>query len=217
MTAKEKNENRTELVFILDKSGSMGGLESDTIGGFNSILTKQRKGQGRVTVTTVLFDDKYELLHDRFDIEEIKPITDEDYYVEGCTALLDAMGKTITKIKNVQKNVEVKSGTNNVLFVIITDGMENASSEYDSSAIKQMVKTQKQRGWEFLFLGANIDAVETAKNYGISPERAANYHADSLGTTVNFTAVAEVISSVRSKGRVTESWKKSIERDFSER
>lgn len=211
-------KNRTELVFILDKSGSMSGLEADTIGGFNSLLKKQKKKAGSVAVTTVLFDDRYQLLHDRFDIRDIQPISEKEYYVEGSTALLDAMGKTIHKIDNVQKNSRKKGHADKVLFVVITDGMENSSHEFSYEQIRKMVKQRKSKhDWEFLFLGANIDAAATAEQYGITADKAANYCADSRGTRLNYEALSSAISDVRENRKLSKKWKEEIDRDYSER
>ena len=207
--------NRTELVFILDRSGSMSGLESDTIGGYNAMLEKQKKEAGEATVTTVLFDDKYELLHDRIDLKGIAPITDREYYVRGCTALLDAIGKTIQKIANVQKHTSPENRAGKVLFVITTDGMENASREYTYDKIRALVERQKQEyGWEFLFLGANIDAVTTADRLGIAKSRAVTYRSDRLGTLLNFSVLDGAVSSVRRSEELSEDWKLRIEQDF---
>jgi uncharacterized protein YegL len=195
----------------------MSGLEKDTMGGFNSIIKKQRKGKGEVLVTTVLFDDRYTLLHDRCDLCKIKPITGKEYFVEGSTALLDAMGKSINRIKKVEKNKPSGKKADNVLFVIITDGMENASTCYGSSKIKRMVEKQKEKGWEFLFLGANIDAVATAREYGISKEMATDYHADRLGTKVCYAAVSEAVSVLRSNKKISSAWKEEVEQDFEKR
>ena len=163
----------TELVFILDKSGSMSGLESDTIGGYNAMLIKQQKEPGEAIVTTVLFDDNYELLHDRINIKGIRPITEKEYYVGGSTALLDAIGKTIQKISNVQQHTSEEQRADKVVLVITTDGMENASREYTAALIKKMVERQKEKyGWEVIFLGANIDAISAAERVGISADRA---------------------------------------------
>lgn len=209
---KSKN---CELVFILDRSGSMSGLESDTIGGFNSMLKKQKKEQGDAAVTTVLFDDKYELLHDRINLEHINPITEKEYYVRGSTALLDAVGKTINKVHNVQKSTNDDAKADKVLFVIITDGLENASREYNHTKIKQMICDKKENNnWEFIFLGANIDAVSTAQAYGISSENAANYHADKKGTEITYAAVANAITQLRAQDRISEEWKSDVEEDF---
>ena len=210
--------NRTELVFILDRSGSMSGLESDTIGGYNAMLEKQRKEPGEAAVTTVLFDDCYELLHDRIDIRGVAPITDAQYFVRGTTALLDAIGKTINKIANVQRNTAPELRADKVLFVITTDGYENASREYTSEQIKAMVeREQKEYGWEFLFLGANIDAIAAAREVGIGAEHAVSYHADSEGTALNFQVVSDTVSCLRTGVAVPAGWKERIERDFKSR
>jgi uncharacterized protein YegL len=210
--------NLTELVFILDRSGSMSGLESDTIGGYNAMLKKQQEEQGEAVVTTVLFDDKYELLHDRINIKGVNPITDKDYYVRGCTALLDAIGKTINKIGNAQKHTSEEQRADRVMFVITTDGMENASKEYNYEKIRSMVQRQKEKyGWEFIFLGANIDAVSTAEKFGISSDRAANYHADSEGTALNYQVVSSVVSEFRACREIDSSWKEKIDEDFVKR
>lgn len=205
----------TELVFILDKSGSMSGLESDTIGGYNAMLKKQQGEPGEAIVTTVLFDDNYEILHDRTNIKGIKPITDREYYVGGLTALLDAIGKTINKIVNATKHTERDYQPKKVIFVITTDGMENASREYDHSKIKAMIEKQKtEYNWEFIFLGANIDALSVARDLGINEDRAANYHADEKGTELNYNVVSEAIINMRANKKVDASWKEKIEEDF---
>lgn len=210
--------NKTEIVFILDKSGSMSGLESDTIGGFNAMLIKQQLLEGEAVVTTVLFDDKYELLHDRFDLQDIRALTAKEYFVEGSTALLDAIGKTINKIVNVQRNTALTKKADKVLFVIITDGLENASQEYSAQQVKGMIQVEKEKyGWEFIFLGANIDAVATARSYGIDGDRAVNYHADAKGTTVNYESVSEAISELRSSNIISKQWKKRAEEDYNSR
>lgn len=210
--------NKTELVFILDRSGSMSGLEADTIGGFNAMLVKQKKEAGEAIVTTVLFDDKYEVLHDRIQIQGIAPMTDKEYYVAGSTALLDAIGKTINKIGNVQKHTSDDERAEKVMFIITTDGMENASREFSSQKIKKMIEHQKRNyQWEFIFLGANIDAVETAKEFGISEDRAANYHADAQGTMVNYAAVCDVVSNFRANKSVNSNWKEQIDEDYKKR
>ena len=210
--------NRTELVFILDRSGSMSGLESDTIGGYNAMLEKQKKEAGEATVTTVLFDDQYELLHDRIDLKGIAPITDREYYVRGCTALLDAIGRTIQKIANVQRHTAPGQRAEKVLFVITTDGMENASREYTYEKVRQLVERQKREfGWEFLFLGANIDAIRTARRFGIGADRAVNYHADSRGTQLNYQVVSETVSCMRAGAPIAANWKERIEEDFKKR
>lgn len=210
--------NITELVFILDKSGSMSGLESDTIGGYNAMLKKQKEEQGEAIVTTVLFDDDYELLHDRINIKGIRPITEKDYFVGGCTALLDAIGKTIHKIGNTQRHTSEEHRADKVMFVITTDGIENASREYNYEKIKNMVERQKEKyGWEFIFLGANIDAISTAAKFGIGSDRAANYNADSDGTRLNFEAVSHVVSDLRASKTIKESWKEKIDEDYAHR
>ena len=210
--------NITELVFILDKSGSMSGLESDTIGGYNAMLKKQQQEQGEAIVTTVLFDDRYELLHDRINIKGISPITEKEYFVEGSTALLDAIGKTINKIGNVQKNTKEEQRADKVMMVITTDGMENASHEYSYEKIRGMVQRQKDRyGWEFIFLGANIDAVSTAAKFGIDADRAANYNSDGEGTRLNYKVVSNAISELRASRPISKDWKEEIEQDYQRR
>lgn len=210
--------NKTEIVFILDKSGSMSGLEKDTIGGFNSTLKKQKKHKGEAYVTTVLFDDRYELIHDRFNIKEIKPLTEKDYYVEGSTALLDAVGKTIHKMEAVQKNQKKAHRADKVLFVIITDGMENSSREFTAKKIQRMIRDQqKNQGWEFIFLGANIDAVETARTYGIREANAVNYMADSEGTEVSYDSVCCAISELRAGESLSKEWRSKVDVDYEKR
>lgn len=211
-------KNLTELVFILDRSGSMSGLESDTIGGYNAMLEKQKKEPGEAVITTVLFDDKYELLHDRINLRGIAPITDKEYYVRGNTALLDAVGKTINKIGNVQKRTAEDERAEHVMFVITTDGMENASHEYSYDKVRQMIEHQKSKyGWEFIFLGANIDAVSTAERFGINKDRATNYNADSEGTLLNYEVISETVSSIRANRSISENWKERIDEDFKKR
>jgi uncharacterized protein YegL len=206
---------KSELVFILDRSGSMSGLESDTIGGFNAMLEKQTKAEGEAVVTTVLFDDKYELLHDRINIDAIAPITEKDYFVRGSTALLDAVGMTLQKIINVQKMTVQGQKVDKVLFVITTDGLENASREYSYAVIRQMIEHQKKHyNWEFIFLGANIDAVGTAAKFGISEDRAANFHADSHGTKLNYEVISDAVSSLRANNTLDKKWKSKIDDDF---
>jgi uncharacterized protein YegL len=210
--------NRTELAFILDRSGSMCGLEADTIGGYNAMLEKQKKEAGEAIVTTVLFDDQYELLHDRIDLRGIAPITDREYYVRGSTALLDAIGKTIQKIANIQKRTAPEFRADRVLFVITTDGHENASREYSYSKVKALLERQKkQYDWEFLFLGANIDAIATAQRFGIEADRAVDYHADGEGTQLNYQVLSETVSCVRAGAPIKENWKQRIEENFRSR
>lgn len=208
----------TELIFILDRSGSMGGLESDTIGGYNAMLEKQKKESGEVLITTVLFDDKYELLHDRINLQGISPITEREYFVRGSTALLDAVGKTINKIVNVQRHTDKDEQAEHVMFVITTDGMENASMEFSYEKVRHMIEHQKNKyGWEFIFLGANIDAVATAERFGISKERATNYNADSEGTLLNYEVISETVSCMRASRPIAGNWKERIEDDFKKR
>ena len=207
--------NETELVFILDRSGSMAGLEADTIGGYNAMLAKQKKEEGEATVTTVLFNHDIDLLHDRITIQGIAPITEQDYEVGGTTALLDAIGSTIHKIGNVQKRTSEEVRAGKVLFVITTDGMENASREYDYAKIKAMIEHQKVNyGWEFIFLGANIDALSTASKFGIHEDYAVNYHADGEGTQVNFEALNETVTTFRKGKKIDRAWKEEIEKNF---
>ncbi len=210
--------NITELVFILDRSGSMSGLESDTIGGFNSLIEKQRKQDGECFVSTVLFDNVSEVLHDRVKLSEIKKMTDKDYTVRGCTALVDAIGGAIHHIGNIHKYARPDDVPEKTMFVIMTDGMENASRKYTSKELKMMIERQKEKyGWEFLFIGANIDSIETAECYGISDDRAVNYHADSIGTAVVFDAIAETVSCVRESRPLTKNWRNTIEKDYNSR
>ena len=209
---------KTELVFVLDRSGSMCGLESDTIGGYNGLLEKQKKEPGQALVTTVLFDDRYEVLHDRIDLADLAPITAADYYVRGCTALLDAMGLTIQRIAAAQGKDAPKDRPEKTLFVITTDGLENASREYDCARVRQMVeRAQRERGWEFLFLGANMDAISVAGKMGISADRAVTYSADPAGTRVNYDAVCAAASCVRASRPLEKEWKADIERYVRER
>ncbi len=208
----------TELVFVLDKSGSMAGLESDTIGGYNSMLEKQQQLVSECVVTTALFDHCYELLHDRIDIRAIHSITAEDYQVGGSTALLDAMGTTIEKIAKVQHNTAPDYRAERVIFVIITDGEENSSRAYTINQIKGLVEQHKEQdGWEFIFLGANIDAIETARRFGIHEERAQSFHADKEGVALNFATLSESVAEFRQSGSMNDNWKKKIEEDFKRR
>ena len=211
-------KNLTEIVFILDRSGSMSGLEADTIGGFNSMIEKQRKADGEALVSTVLFDNMSEVIHDRVNIHDIKPMTDRDYTVRGCTALLDAIGGAIHHIGNVHKYARPEDVPEHTLFIITTDGMENASRFYSSDRVKQMIERQKAKyGWEFLFLGANIDAVETARHFGIGADRAVNYNSDSEGTQLNYEVLSEAISAVRSSAPLSADWKSRIDEDYEKR
>ncbi len=195
----------TEVVFILDRSGSMRGLEADTIGGFNSLLEKQKKEEGEAIISTVLFDDRVEVLHDRVSVKEVKNMTDREYYVRGCTALLDAIGTAVHHIGKVQKHMPENERPEKTLFIITTDGMENASHEYDHEKVKKMIEKKKTKnGWEFLFLGANIDAVKVAGNFGIAANRAVNYKCDSIGTKHNFNALAKTVGAFRKARSVEE-------------
>ncbi len=197
--------NLTEVVFILDRSGSMSGLEADTIGGFNSMLQKQRNGEDEVYISTILFDDKVEVLHDRADIAKVEPMNDRQYYVRGCTALLDALGGAIHHIGNVHKYAREADRPAKTLFIITTDGMENASRYYTYEKVKKMVRRQQDRyGWEFLFLGANIDAIQEAGRFGIRADRAVNYECDSRGTALNYEVLSEAVSKVRSASSASE-------------
>ena len=216
---KEKKQNETtELVFILDRSGSMAGLESDTIGGFNSMIAKQKKQKGNCYVSTVLFDHVSEVLHDRKRLSDIKPMTDKDYTVRGCTALADAIGGAVHHIGNIHKYARKEDVPKHTVFIIITDGMENASRRYSIAEVKKMIERQKERyGWEFLFIGANIDAVKTAASYGISKERAVNYKADKVGTHVVFEAVSETVENQRAYGCINQNWSEQIDRDYNRR
>ena len=209
--------NITEMVFILDRSGSMAGLESDTIGGFNSLIKKQKKQAGKCYVSTILFDNYSRVLYDREKLEAIRPMTEDDYYVGGCTALCDAIGGAIRHIKNIHKYARPEDVPEHTMFVIITDGMENASHKYSSEMIKQMINQQKNCGWEFLFIGANIDAVETAGNLGIAEDRAVNYHADSRGTGVVYDTVAEACCNVRACAPLSADWSDRINKDYNSR
>ena len=212
-------KNLTELVMILDRSGSMGGLESDTIGGFNSMLKKQREAEGEVLVSTVLFDDRFEVLYDRVPLDEVPEMTGRDYWVRGCTALLDAVGGAIRHIANIHKYAREEDRPEKTIFVITTDGLENASREYSLARVKQMVRKETEKyGWEFLFLGANIDAIETAGRIGISADRAANYHSDRAGTALNYEVLADAVCEMRvRKTPLGAGWKKRIEEDFKNR
>ena len=211
-------KNLTELVMILDRSGSMGGLESDTIGGYNSMLKKQGETEGEVLVSTVLFDDRSEVLFDRVPLEELPQMTDKEYYVRGCTALLDAVGGAIRHIGNVHKYAREEDRPEKTIFVITTDGLENASREYSYDRVKRMVERQKEKyGWEFLFLGANIDAIETAGKFGISADRAANYHSDHIGTALNYEVLSETVREFRACGAVPAQWKERIDEDYKNR
>lgn len=203
----------TELVFILDRSGSMQGLEADTIGGFNGVLAKHKAMDGSAVVSTVLFDDCTEVICDRKDIREVQPITEKEYYVRGCTALLDAVGGAITHITKVQKILSKDHRAKSVIFVIATDGMENASRSYTYEAVKKLISKKQKKGWEFLFLGANIDAAEEASRMGIASDHAATYIADECGSAAMYEAVEGATCLLRFGGALDDSWTESIDRD----
>ena len=208
-------KNLTEIVFILDRSGSMSGLEADTIGGFNSMIEQQKQGEGEALISTVLFDNVSEVIHDRVPVKSVALLTREDYSVRGCTALLDAIGGAIHHIGNIHKYAREEDVPEHTLFVITTDGMENASRRYDSETVKNMIERQKAKcGWEFLFLGANIDAVETASRFGIGADRAVNYHSDHQGTQLNYEVLSAAVSTVRSSAPLTNEWKRRIDEDY---
>ena len=208
----------TEIVFILDRSGSMGGLEKDTLGGFNSTIERQKREEGEAIVSTVLFDDDTEVLHDRVSLEKIAPLTEKEYYARGSTALLDAIGGAIHHIGNVHKYAREEDRPEKTIFVITTDGYENASRKYSSDRVKQMVERQKQKyGWEFIFLGANIDAVETARNFGIDEERAANFVNDGAGIEVMYEAQCCLMSDIRHNRKNERMWKKNVDADYQKR
>ena len=217
-------KNLTEIVFILDRSGSMAGLEADTIGGYNGLIEKQKKEPGEVYISTVLFDDRSEVLHDRQPLDRISPMTDKEYYVRGCTALLDAVGGAIHHIGNVHKYAREEDRPEKTLFIITTDGCENASRTYTYEKVKKMIERQKSRyGWEFLFLGANIDAAGEARKFGIDESRAVNYHCDSQGTELNYRALSKAISTVRccsapsAMNDALEGWDEEIREDYKQR
>ena len=211
-------KNLTELVFVLDRSGSMSGLEADTIGGFNSMLAKQKQEEGQAYVSTVLFDHESVVIHDRVDIREVAPMTEKEYFVRGSTALIDALGGAVHHIANIHKYAREEDVPEKTMFVIITDGMENASTRYSAQQVRDMIcRMQEEKKWEFLFLGANIDAVETARGFGIREDRAVDYCCDCLGTAVNYEAIGQAVSSVRRGAKLDKGWKATIERDFQKR
>ena len=208
----------TELVFILDRSGSMAGLEADTIGGFNSMIARQKQEEGEALVSTVLFDNESVVIHDRLPLCEVPPLTEKEYFTRGCTALLDAVGGAIHHIGNIHKYARREDVPEKTLFVITTDGYENASRRYNYEPVRRMIERQKEKyGWEFLFLGANIDAEEPASQFGIGADRAVNYQCDSEGTALNYEVVSEAISSVRCSAPLNADWKKRIDEDYKKR
>ena len=208
-------KNLTELVFILDRSGSMAGLEADTIGGFNAMIEKQRGEPGEAVISTVLFDNETEVIHDRVSLDRVPALTEKEYDVRGCTALLDAVGGAIHHIGNVHKYAREEDRPEKTLFVITTDGMENASRRYTYDKVKSMIERQRETyGWEFLFLGANIDAAQEAARFGIRADCAADYHADSIGTEAVYESVCEAVCQVRRSAPLKASWKQKIDADF---
>ena len=209
----------TEFVFILDRSGSMAGLEQDTIGGFNAMLAKQRKEPGEAVVSTVLFDSNSTMIHDRVPITQVPDLTEEEYFVRGCTALLDAVGGAIHHIGNVHKYARKEDVPDKTLFIITTDGMENASKHYTYDKVRHMIERQKERyGWEFIFLGANIDAAAEAGKFGIDASMAADYHCDKAGTALNYEVISEAISNVRTcAAPLSADWKQKIDEDYTTR
>lgn len=211
-------KNLTELVFILDRSGSMAGLEKDTIGGFNSLLEKQKKLDGEVRVSTVLFNQVSQVIHDRASLDSIRNMTEADFFVGGSTALIDAIGGAIHHIGNVHKYAREEDVPEHTMFVIMTDGMENASRRYTSDKVKKMIERQKSKyGWEFIFLGANIDSVETARSFGIDEDRAVDYRCDSVGTKLNYEVLSEAVCAVRECRPMGKEWKARIEKDCKDR
>ena len=208
----------TELVFILDRSGSMSGLERDTIGGFNSMIEKQKKEAGKAVVSTVLFDNESVVIHDRLPLERVPRMTEREYYTRGCTALLDAVGGAIHHIGNVHKYARKEDVPKKTLFIITTDGYENASKHYTYEKVRRMIERQKEKyGWEFLFLGANIDAAAEAKRFGISADRAVTYKCDEDGTALNYEVISDAVCSVRACRPLAADWKKRIDEDVKQR
>ena len=208
----------TELVFILDRSGSMSGLEKDTIGGFNSMIAKQKLEEGEALVSTVLFDNESVVIHDRLPLAKVPPITENEYFTRGCTALLDAVGGAIHHIENIHKYARREDVPEKTLFIITTDGYENASPRYDYETVRHMIERQKTKyGWEFLFLGANIDAAKEASRFGIDADRAVNYKCDEAGTALNYEVISETVCSVRAAKPINADWKHRIDADVQKR
>ena len=210
-------ENLTELVFILDKSGSMSGLEKDTIGGFNSFIKKQKEEAGDAILSTILFSDRFDVLHDRINIKEVKELTDKDYFASGCTALLDAIGYSIKHIMKVHNELNDEEKPSKTLFVITTDGYENSSKEFSYSTIKKLIEERREAGWEFIFLGANIDSVKEAETLGIDKDFAVNYNCDTEGVDINYKALSKAVASMRETGKIKSSWRESIDNDYESR
>ena len=205
------NENLTEIVFILDRSGSMGHLTEDTIGGFNSFIENQKKEDGEAVLTTILFDHEYEILHNGVNIKNVKPLTNKDYSVRGMTALLDAIGRTINIVGERLGKMNERDRPSKVIFVITTDGQENSSKEFTQSQIKKMIEHQTNKyNWQFMFLGANIDAVSTARSFGISGQFASNYVANAIGTDVLYSTLSKSVSDFRTVGKINDNWKDSL-------
>lgn len=214
---KNETNNITELVMILDRSGSMSGLEQDTIGGFNAMIEKQKKQEGTCYVSTILFDNESQVVHDRVPLEQVRPMTEDDYTVRGCTALLDAVGNAIRHISNIHKYARPEDVPGHTLFVITTDGMENASRSWSYEQLKKTIEQQKEKGWEFLFIGANIDAISTASRFGIAPDRAVNYNADSKGTRVVYESVSRAVGCLRANAPMAADWSADINADYEAR
>ena len=215
---KAAEQSITELVFILDRSGSMAGLEADTIGGFNAMLEKQKQQDGLCWVTTVLFSNESQTIHDRVRLEDVKPMTRDDYVVGGCTALIDAIGDAIQHISGIHKYARPEDVPAHTVFVITTDGMENASRKYSAAEVKRKIEQMKEdKGWEFLFIAANIDAVETAGRFGIDADRAVNYHADKRGTNVVYECVSRAVGSIRANAPMSAKWSEEIAADYKKR
>lgn len=210
-------KNLTEVVFILDKSGSMSGLESDTVGGFNSMIRKQKKQDGEAYISTVLFSDESQVLHDRKNLSEVAPLTADDYCVGGCTALLDAVGDAVRHIANIHKYAREEDRPEHTVFIITTDGQENSSSRYSYESLKKLVERQKEQGWEFVFLGANIDSFAEARKFGISRENAVDYKCDAAGTAVVFDGICSFVARTRCGAAKKNDWRRKIDLDFMKR
>ena len=211
-------KNLTEIVFILDRSGSMRGLEKDTIGGYNGMIDKQKKEEGEALVTTVLFDDRIEVPYDRVPLGDLPEMTEKEYYVRGCTALLDAVGTTAERIATIHKYAREEDRPEHTIFIITTDGLENASRRFTYDQVKRLItRQQEEYGWEFIFLGANIDAVKAAGDIGIRRERAVNYHSDPIGTAKNYRAMDMAVSALRSGADLDNSWREDVDEDFRSR
>lgn len=211
------NKNLTEVVFIIDESGSMHGLEKDTIGGINSTLTKQKKEEGECLISTIFFNTKNRMIHDRIDIKQVNGLKEDDYLPSGCTALIDAIGDAITHIKKVHKYIREEDVPVKTLFIITTDGMENASTKYTQKEVKEMIESQKEKGWEFIYLAANIDALSSAKEYGISEECCTDYINDQKGNEIKYACMSEAISTIRREKRLGRKWSQKAKEDYKKR